>query len=86
MSQEHRFTTDELDGLAELVAEKVAAKMQFQFSAEDAATLRGWCGAAREARMWSLRTFIGVVVVASLSAIGTGFVVWVRSQMAGGKP
>ena len=88
MSPEHRFTIEELDKLAELVAEKLLARIPPHvcvFTPDDQTFVRGVAAGARNVRKTALATTVGALVLGLLAFIGAAVIEWGKRAFRDGR-
>jgi hypothetical protein len=78
-----RYSADELNKLADLVAEKVIERLPKHvcvFSADDQGFVRASAAVARNVRKTALSTTVGALVLGALAFIGAAVIEWGKKQ------
>lgn len=89
MTEENRFTAQEIEALADIVAAKVAARLPqhvCQFAGEDVVLLRAWCASSRNAKRTATATLVGALVIGFVTILGVGIAQWVKSLVTARVP
>lgn len=83
----NRFTAEELEAIADLVAAKVIAKIPPHtcvLSTDDQVFLRGLAAGARSVRKTAAATAVGAIVLAVLAFLGAACIEWGRRTFVRG--
>jgi len=84
----YTLTTNDLEQLADLLAEKVAARMPkhiCEFSPEDRMTLAAFAKGTRAVRSTAGLTAVGAITIALLGWIGWAVIIWIGRVVAAGQ-
>ena len=82
----NRFTAEEMESIADLVAAKVIAQIPVHvcvFSPDDQVFMRSLASGARGAKKTAVATIVGTLVLGAIAFLGAAIIEWGRRTFGG---